>query len=406
MSQSTFDIIILGGGLVGLTAANFCAQQGFSVALVERQEPLLSWDNNDIDIRCSAISKASQNIFQEIDVWEAMANDRVSAYEQMHVWDASGFGKITFNAAEVGKPNLGHIIENRVMIKALWDKAKQNTNITFFAPANPVSLQVEPDFVFLTLEHQNKENQVGISAKLIIGADGGRSWLREIVNIEHKHQDYHQSAIVATVSTELPHQQTAWQRFLPEGPLAFLPLNKNKTDQFHLSSIVWTSSTEKSETLMALSEEKFCEALSHAFEHRLGAVLSTSERRAFSLNRMHAKRYIAERVALIGDAMHVIHPLAGQGVNLGLSDAKKLSEILLLARQKANNIDIGNHLVLRKYERARKGQVLSTLMAMDMFNKGFTRANTLSLGLRSIGLNFVDKTAFLKQKMMLQAMGL
>ncbi len=404
MNQSIFDIIILGGGLVGLTAANLCAQQGFSVALIERQEPLLVWDNNDIDIRCSAISKASQNIFQDIDVWEAMVNDRVSAYEHMHVWDALGFGKITFDAAEVGKPDLGHIIENRVMIRALWDKAKQNTNITFFAPANPVSLQVEPDFVFLTIEEKNK--QIGISAKLIIGADGGHSWLREIVNIKSDRQDYHQSAIVATVSTELPHQQTAWQRFLPEGPLAFLPLNKNKTDQSHLNSIVWTSNTEKSETLMALSEEKFCEALSQAFEYRLGAVLSTSERRTFPLNRMHAKRYIAERVALIGDAIHVIHPLAGQGVNLGLSDAKQLSEILLLAHQKNNNIDIGNYLVLRKFERARKGQVLSTLMAMDIFNKAFTHANTLSLGLRSIGLNFVDKTAFLKQKMMLQAMGL
>lgn len=399
MNPLVFDIIILGGGLVGLTAANLCAQQGFSVALIERQEPYLTWDNNHFDVRCSAISKASQNIFQELGVWESMVKDRVSPYQYMHVWDALGFGEITFDAAEVNESDLGHIIENRVMIKALWSQAKQNANITFFVPASPVNLQIESTQVFLTLD-----NQACLKAKLIIGADGGHSWLREFIHIESEKHDYHQSAMVATVSTELSHQQTAWQRFLPEGPLAFLPLNIEKPNQTNLSSIVWTSSTEKTKVLMDLPDEKFCEELAHAFDYRLGAVLSTSERRDFSLSRMHAKRYISDRVAFIGDAIHVIHPLAGQGVNLGLGDAKKLSEILSLASKKTN--DIGNHLVLRKYERARKGQILSTLMAMDVFNKGFTHQNTLTLGLRSIGLNFVDKTAFLKKKMMLQAMGL
>jgi 2-octaprenylphenol hydroxylase len=390
-----FDIIILGGGLVGLTAASLCAQYGFSVALVERQEPSLIWDKNQFDIRCSAISKASQNIFQKIGVWESMVEDRVSAYQYMHVWDALGFGEISFDAADVGEANLGHIIENRVMIRALWEKAKQNTNITFFVPEKAVDVQIEPEYALLTLSDQNK-----IKTKLIVGADGGHSWLRKFLNIESNQQDYHQSAIVATVSTQLSHQQTAWQRFLPEGPLAFLPLNSDKANS---SSIVWTSSTEKTKALMALPPEKFCEALAHAFEYRLGAVLSTSERRNFSLTKLHAKRYIADRVALIGDAIHVIHPLAGQGVNLGLGDAKKLSDTLLLANKKTN--DIGNHLVLRKYERARKGKILATLVAMDVFNKAFTYADTLSLGLRSIGLNIVDKTAFLKKKMMLQAMG-
>lgn len=402
MNPSEFDIIILGGGLVGLTAANLCAAQGFSVALIERQEPRLTWDTNHFDIRCSAISKASQNIFQELGIWESMVKDCVSPYQHMHVWDALGFGEITFDATEVNEPNLGHIIENRVMIKALWNHAKQNTNITFFVPASSVNLQIEPEQAILTLD-----NQACLKAKLIIGADGGHSWLRKFINIESKQQDYQQSAIVATVSTELSHQQTAWQRFLPEGPLAFLPLNidkSNQTNQSNFSSIVWTSSTEKSKALMALSEAKFCKELAHAFDYRLGAVLSTSERREFSLSRMHAKRYIGDRIALIGDAIHVIHPLAGQGVNLGLSDAKKLGDILSIASKKAN--DIGNHLVLRKYERARKGQVLSTLMAMDVFNKTFTNKNALSLGLRSIGLNFVDKMPFLKKKMMLQAMGL
>lgn len=394
MKVLEFDIITLGGGLVGLTAAHLCAQNGFSVALVERQEPQLSWDERYFDIRCSAISKASQIIFQEMGVWDSMVKERVSAYECMHVWDALGFGEITFDAAEVGAANLGYIIENRVMQKVLWIYAKQNAHIHFCMPASPVALHVEPEYVFLMLNDQTQ-----LKAKLIIGADGGHSWLREFLHIESKQHNYHQSALVATVSTELSHQRTAWQRFLPEGPLAFLPLN-----QSNLSSIVWTSTTEKTKALMALTETKFCEELAHAFDYRLGHVLSTAERRDFSLNRLHAKHYIGDRVALIGDAIHVIHPLAGQGVNLGLGDAQKLVKTLSLANKRAS--DIGHHLVLRRYERARKGQILSTLMAMDFLNQTFARTDTLSLGLRSMGLNFVDKTAFLKKKMVLQAMGL
>jgi len=334
-----FDIIILGGGLVGLTAANLCATAGFSVALVERQKPSLTWDNKDFDIRCSAISKASQNIFQALGVWEAMVKERVSAYQYMHVWDALGFGEISFDAAEVGESDLGHIIENRVMIKALRLQAKQSSAITFFVSTSPVDLQVESKYVLLTLDKDNQR----LKAKLIIGADGGHSWLRERIHIPSKQHDYHQSALVATVSTELSHQQTAWQRFLPEGPLAFLPLN---ADKIHVSSIVWTSTTEKTKALLALPETEFCEALAHAFDYRLGKVLSTSERRTFPLHRLHANCYIHNRVALVGDAIHVIHPLAGQGVNLGLRDAKTLVETLSMASKRAS--DIGDYLVLRK----------------------------------------------------------
>jgi len=152
MNPSEFDIIILGGGLVGLAAANLCAQQGFSVALVERQELPLTWDDNYFDIRCSAISKASQILFQEFGVWDSMVKERVSPYQRMHVWDALGFGEITFDAAEVGEANLGHIIENRVMQKALWVHAKQSAHVHFCVPANPMALHVEPDHVFSNAE--------------------------------------------------------------------------------------------------------------------------------------------------------------------------------------------------------------------------------------------------------------
>lgn len=393
----TNDIIILGGGLVGLTAANLCAQQGFSVALIEQKEPDFSWDTAQYDIRCSTISRASQTIFQKLGVWKIMVEHRISPYQRMRVWDALGFGEISFDATEVAEPNLGHIIENRVMIQALWAAAEKDPNLTLFVPAKPAVLQIEPEHICLTLNDAPNEHK--LRAKLIIGADGTQSWLRTTAGIQTTHKEYLQDALVATVQTELAHQETAYQGFLKEGPLAFLPLSDPQ-----LSSIVWTATPETIKKMLALPDMEFRAELGHAFGYRLGDVLSVSERRSFSLNRLHAKPYIGERIALMGDAIHVIHPLAGQGLNLGLGDAQCLAEILSASQKKHQ--DIAHPVVLRKYERARKGQISSTLLAMEGFNRLFGDRNTLTIGLRSLGLNFVDKTSTLKKKIILTAMGL
>lgn len=389
------DIIILGGGLVGLTCANLCTIAGFTTAVIEAKPPLLTWPKNSSDIRCSAISKGSQQIFEKIGVWNAITNMGVSPYQHMTVWDKLGFGAIDFDAKEVSEQNLGYIIENRIMIKALWENLlEEGTNIHLYCPAKPEHYEITNDEIILTLD-----NQKVLKSKLIIGADGAQSWLREKAGLNTLKRSYQQTALVATVKTELPHQKTAWQRFLPEGPLAFLPLSDP-----HTSSIVWTNTPENIQELLVLSESEFCETLAQNFDYRLGKVLNTSERFSFPLNMVYAKQSVAPRIALIGDAAHVIHPLAGQGVNLGLTDAQVLVETLHNAQ--LHNYDIGHFLVLRKYERARSSEVLTLLAAMEFFKKLFGSKTSLLAGLRSFGLNMVNNNAFLKRQFILKAMGL
>lgn len=391
MVNPVYDVIILGGGLVGLTAANLCAQAGLSVAIIEAKVPMLDWPAKSTDVRCSAISKGAQTIFETIDIWNDI-DGKVSPYRQMVVWDALGFGEITFDAIEVAEPDLGHIIENRVMIKALWEKALRQ-NIMVLSATHPIDMHIEADKAILKLD-----NNSVLQAKLLVGADGGRSWLREKANLKTIHKNYQQQAIVATVTTELNHQETAWQRFLPEGPLAFLPLLGS-----HTSSIVWTTTEDKAKVLMGLSDEAFCQALGQGLDYRLGRIMSTSRRLQFPLVMMHAQQYVADRIALIGDAAHVIHPLAGQGVNLGLQDAKILAEVLSHANN--NQYDIGHYLVLRKYERARKGHVSTMITAMNFFKEIFGIQSAMIAVLRSFGLNMVNKNQRLKKHIIYQAMG-
>jgi len=387
-----FEIIVLGGGVVGLSAAHLLAKEGFRIALIEPHPPNLEWQEA-FDSRCVAIAKSSQKIFEDIGVWQAMLAERISPYRQMHVWDALGFGKVTFDAAEIAEAELGHIIEQRVMIKALWQSIKRYSNVTLITPAYPKSIEIGSDHVNFALEDREV-----LQAKLVVGAEGANSWLRKTQAFKTVEHHYDQEALVATVETLLPHQETAWQRFLKEGPLAFLPLSDP-----HKSSIVWTASTEKIKTLMELRDEEFYEQLAHAFDYQLGKILSSSPRKCFTLKRLHAERYVQERMVLIGDAAHVIHPLAGQGVNLGLGDVAKLGEILSYANN--TGYDIGHYLVLRKYERARKGQVKAMMAAMELLKEGFGSQSSLVMILRSIGLNFVDKNKGLKKKLILQATG-
>lgn len=400
-AMEEYDIVIIGGGLVGLTAALLCTKQNFTVALISLGAPPLTWDTSTIDIRCSAINGASQKIFQLLDVWEAIDKLGISPYQKMHVWDALGFGEITFDAAEIGKPELGHIIENRVMLKALWEKAQNTPNIKLIVPGKPISYSLENNHceLHLSLEADgDTEIKKTIAAKVILGADGAHSWLREQAEIPKQGWSYEQSAIVAMLETEAPHQKTAWQRFLPEGPLAFLPLANS-----HFCSIVWTASPESSARRLQLTEQAFCEEIAQHFDYRLGKILSVGERRSFPLEMQHAKHYVKERIALLGDAMHVIHPLAGLGVNLGMQDALSLVEVL--AKAKGKEEDIGQFQVLRVYERARKGPVLSMIALMEGFKRVFASQSSLMIGLRSLGLNTSDSLLYLKQKIMQTAIG-
>lgn len=390
--KTNYDVVIAGGGMVGACLACVLARTDLQVAVLDVSEPKLNWPEDSVDLRVSAISMASQRIFNAVGAWQAMVAERVSPYRDMKVWDSTGNGSLHFDSADIGMAEMGHIIENRVIRAALLKRIEEYENIYFICPARLTSWQNDDEALHLTLADGSK-----ITTSLLVGADGGRSWVREQAGISHYGWPYDQSGVVAVVETELPHQETAWQRFLTTGPLAFLPLADGR------SSIVWSTTQDAAESLIAMDDEQFCIVLSEAFEGRLGAMVTTTPRAAFPLKLQHAEQYVKERIALVGDAAHMIHPLAGQGANLGFLDAASLADVISDATQQGR--DIGSLKILRRYERWRKGGNVSMMYAMDGFKKLFSNDITVAKYLRNTGLTLADKCGPLKHRLMRQAMG-
>ncbi len=393
MTVSQADIVIAGGGVAGLSLAVALGRAKLPVALVEAHKPAVSWPDDSVDIRVYAISRASERFFTELGVWDSIQSAGVSPYADMRVWDAAGAGKIHFDAAELGQPWLGHIIEARVIVKALYEALADLSSVQLFCPKAVKTFRLVADKQ--TIELDDGTQLVG---KLLVGADGMDSRVRDYAQIHARVSSYGQKALVAVVETEKPHQATAWQRFLPTGPLAFLPLRDGRC------SIVWSATSQVADGLMGLDEQQFCEQLTDAFGHRLGAVRLSGERVLFPLNRQHASHYVKPGIALVGDAAHVIHPLAGQGVNLGLSDVQELTAVIGYAIKQARNP--GDYAVLRRYERARKGDNLAMLSAMDGFKRLFGSAVPPVKWARNVGLNLVDAAKPIKNSIARYAMGL
>lgn len=393
MSTRRYDVIIVGGGMVGLVLAKALADNHFNVVIVESSKEQPSWNPDNFDLRVSAITRASQRIIESLGAWQKIQAMRLSPFRDMHVWDATGDGVIHFDSAEIGESCLGHIIENSAIQTALYSVCQEKENIAWHLGAKPEKLDRNEKNMRLFLE-----NGESIDATLIVGADGGKSWVRKTAGIEVDSTDYKQTAVVATVKTELNHKETAWQRFLPTGPLAFLPL----TNDF--CSIVWSTTPQQADALVAMDNDHFCSELATAFNHKLGNVIESSPRAKFPLRSQHAKHYVQNRLALVGDAAHTIHPLAGQGVNLGFADAAALAEVLVTTRQKKK--DIGTFLALRPYERWRKGENLTMLTTMTGFKTLFSNENPVLSTLRNLGLNITDNVSPLKNTIIRHAMGL
>jgi 2-octaprenylphenol hydroxylase len=390
--HSHFDLIIIGGGMVGGALACAAAAAGFQVCVLEARAPATKWPVDEVDLRVSALNRASQRILDHLGVWERMTEMRVSSYTDMHVWDAGGSGNIHFSAAEIGEPNLGHIVENRVTQRALWERMGRLPEITRLCPAVLSQLDTGAD------PHIKLEDGREMSAKLLVGADGRESLVRKLAGIASQGWEYDQHAIVATIQPQRHHQFTAWQRFMPTGPLAFLPIDDGRC------SIVWSTSPAQAQELMSFDDPAFCAALSQASEKILGEVLEVGPRAVFSLRLGHAESYIREGLALVGDAAHAIHPLAGQGVNLGLLDAATLVDVLIEANQAGRKI--GTLAILRRYERARKGANLGMLGAMDFFKRFFSNEILPLQLMRNFGLSMVDHLSPVKHQIMRRAMGL
>ena len=377
--------------MVGAALAVALAQQRFSVCVVENRVPPLAWDPAGFDLRVSAITRASQHLLDNLGVWQAIVDDRATAYQHMHVWDRAGLGEIHFDAADLAEPDLGHIVENRVIVRALWE-ALDSAGVAVRAPVRLRHLRADEDGAMLQLDDQSR-----LRAGLVVAADGARSQVRELVGIKLRSEPYDQHAVAATVHAEAGNQSTAWQRFMPNGPLALLPLERE------LFSIVWSTRPEEAERLAQLPEGEFNALLTEASEARLGMLTVRGERAAFPLRLQHALSYVRPGVALVGDAAHVIHPLAGQGVNLGFLDAAALVDALVDGREAGRAP--GAWRTLRSYERSRKGHNSATQLAMDGFKHLFSNDHVGLSVLRNIGLGVAGRIGPLRRQFERVALG-
>ncbi|MBX9714720.1 MAG: 2-octaprenyl-3-methyl-6-methoxy-1,4-benzoquinol hydroxylase [Pseudomonadaceae bacterium] len=393
------DLIIVGAGMVGSALALALQHSGLQILLLDGGPlSVKPFDQSAaFEPRVSALSAASQRILERLGAWDGIAARRTSPYGEMQVWDGSGTGQVHFSAASVHAEVLGHIVENRVVQDGLLD-ALYEADLGLLPGARLEQLRRSGDDWLLTLTDGRE-----LRAPLVIAADGANSAVRRLAGCATREWDYLHHAIVTSVRCSKPHQQTAWQRFTDDGPLAFLPLAK-ADDAEHWCSIVWSTTPAEAERLMALDDAAFCHELGKAFEWRLGEVLESDPRHCIPLRQRHAKRYVEPGLALIGDAAHTIHPLAGQGVNLGFLDAAVLAEVLLHALERGENLaDIK---VLGRFERRRMPHNLAMMAAMEGFERLF-QADPLPLRwLRNSGLNLVDGANEAKALFVRQALGL
>ncbi|MCO6055830.1 2-octaprenyl-3-methyl-6-methoxy-1,4-benzoquinol hydroxylase [Pseudomonas sp. MOB-449] len=391
------DLIIVGAGMVGSALALALKDSGLGILLIDGSP--LSVKPFDLaaafEPRVSALSAASQRILLRLGAWPGVLARRSSPYSDMHVWDGSGTGQIHFAASSVHAEVLGHIVENRVIQDALMEPL-HDSGIGLMPGARLERLRRSGDDWLLTLVDGRE-----LRAPLVVAADGANSAVRRLAGCATREWDYLHHAIVTSVRCAEPHQRTAWQRFTDDGPLAFLPLER---DGEHWCSIVWSVTPVEAGRLMALDDADFCSELGRAFEWRLGEVLGADPRLCIPLRQRHAKRYVEEGLVLIGDAAHTIHPLAGQGVNLGFLDAAVLAEVLLHAAGRGECL--ADERVLTRYERRRMPHNLAMMAAMEGFERLF-QANPLPLRwLRNSGLKWVDGMPEAKALFVRQALGL
>ncbi|MBK1886259.1 UbiH/UbiF/VisC/COQ6 family ubiquinone biosynthesis hydroxylase [Marinobacter sp. DY40_1A1] len=399
-----FDILVVGGGMTGTALALGLSQQGWQVGLVEAgeraallQAPVTVKSVADFEPRVSAISMASQQLLDSLGAWQGVVAGRHCPYQGMTVWDGDGTGRIHFDAAELQARALGTIVENRSLVRALFELV-ETSGVELIDGVQVTGCSQEGDQRSIELADGRK-----LGARLVIAADGANSRLRQWVGLPTREWDYDQQAIVCTVRTAQSHGYTAWQRFSQTGPLAFLPLATENNDE-HFCSIVWSQDTEEARRLMALDDAAFTAELERAIERELGALEAVSKRFAFPLRQRHAKDYIAPGFALVGDAAHTIHPLAGQGANLGYGDVRVLLEGL--AKAKRSGLSPANELVLARYQRRRKGENLAMMVAMEGFKQLFGRDELPLRWLRNTGMRWLDGLGPIKNRIAAEAMGL
>lgn len=357
MSRRARDVIVVGGGVVGAACALALAEAGLQVTLVEGREPP-AWQPQQPDLRVYAFAPDNAQLLRTLGVWPAVLAARACAYRRMRVWDAAGGEELQFDADRLGREQLGWIVENDLLVDRLW-AALPAAGVQLCCPARVDALEQDADGVRVRLEDGRR-----LDAALAIAADGADSTLRRLAGVEVSRQEYGQRGVVAYIDTEQDNQATAWQRFLTTGPLAVLPAGTRR------SSIVWTLPDAEAERVLALDEAAFNAELTRAFGARLGAMTLASRRAAFPLRRQLASAYAAGRVLALGDAAHVVHPLAGQGVNLGLRDVAALHATVLRALQRRQ--DWASPDRLQRWARERRSENTVSAYGFDAINTIFS----------------------------------
>ena len=386
-----FDVVINGGGIVGISLAVLLAKNDFSVAVIEAKAPVDL--KGDLFLRVSAINHGTAQLFTNIDVWNDLSS-RVCPMHHMSVRDNKNAVNIEFDRNDVDTDELGFIASNDEMLQALLKKVEHFPKLKKYCPVSIESIETNTE----NLQIKLNDGEL-LTTKLLVGADGANSFVRDYFNIPLKKEPYCHIAMVAILSHEQPHHNTASQVFLTTGPLAFLPL----PDQ-HQSSMVWSCEPEFLQRLDKLSPEDMAKQIEKHFNSKYGEIRFVSSVKKFPLYRRHVKQYIRERVVLVGDAAHTIHPLAGQGLNLGLRDVKELVNLLIVNNPTQKN-SCGNVALLRKYERSRKADVSQVLLAMDGFKTIFGSSFDGVVALRGFGLSVTNRLPFLKKFFLRKAMG-
>lgn len=389
--KQEYDVVIVGGGMVGAAVACCLGGSSLKVAVIEAQVPESFANDQSHDLRVSALSIASQKILQAVGAWEGIISRRACPFKRMRVWETAG--DTTFNSDDIRYPELGHIVENRITQLALLERLAAFQNVELLMPAT--INRIDYDGLQSTVHLSDGQS---LQAKLLVAADGGQSRVRQTVGIGVTSWDYNQHALVIYIETAYPQQDITWQRFVSSGPQAFLPLTGS------YGSIVWYQSPDEVRRLKALPHKQLLEELIANFPDCLGEVKQVLGVASFPLKRQHAQRYVKPGVALVGDAAHMINPLAGQGVNIGLLDAAALAEVLIQAHQQGK--DISELAVLQRYESIRRQENLKMMTVMDMFYQFFSNDILPVKILRNLGLGLAQRINPARIKVMKAAMGL
>jgi 2-octaprenyl-3-methyl-6-methoxy-1,4-benzoquinol hydroxylase/2-octaprenylphenol hydroxylase len=388
------DVAVVGGGMVGAATALALARAGFATALLEARAPAPWSVQDEVDLRVVGLAPSSIGLLEDLGVWTSIRTSRASPYAQMHVWDAASGAAIHFDAAQQDRDLLGYIVENNLVQWQLW-QALESASVRRLCPAQVSGYEVLDDRVQLTLQGAEAET---MSARLLVAADGAASPLRAMAGIETHGRDYAQRGVVAHVATERAHEGTAWQRFVDTGPLALLPLADGR------SSMVWSLPEAEAQRVLALDDQAFFDALGVASDFRLGRITGATARAAFPLRLQLAETYQAERFVLLGDAAHAVHPLAGQGVNLGLRDVVELRDTLVAARDAGS--DIAAPHVLRRYARRRRSADTMDALGFDALARIYAWQAPPLIAARGLGVRLIDKLSPIKRRLAEHAAGL